>query len=49
MAENVLKYKVNSTKWIVVYTKPKHEKVVRDELLKINLVYLPLLRKGKVE
>tara|TARA_Y100000591_G_C21853224_1_gene713090 strand:+ start:5739 stop:6257 length:519 start_codon:yes stop_codon:yes gene_type:complete len=43
-----LKYKVNSTKWIVVYTKPKHEKVVRDELLKNKFeVYLPLLRKRR--
>ena len=43
-----MKYKVNSTKWIVVYTKPKHEKVVRDELLKNKFeVYLPLLRKRR--
>ena len=37
-----------STKWIVAYTKPKHEKVVRDELVKNKFeVYLPLLRKRK--
>ena len=39
---------IKSTKWIVVYTKPKHEKVVRDELVKNKFeVYLPLLRKRK--
>ena len=38
----------NSKKWIAVYTKPKHEKVVKKELLiKGYDVYLPLLKKRR--
>ena len=35
-------------KWVVLYTKPKHEKTVESELIKKNVdVYLPLLRKRR--
>ena len=38
----------NSPKWIVAYTKPKHEKTVKDALIKNNFeVYLPVLKKRR--
>ena len=38
----------NSEKWIAVYTKPRHEKTVSNELYKKGYeVYLPLLRERR--
>lgn len=38
----------NSKKWIAVYTKPRHEKTVSNELYKKGfVVYLPLLREKR--
>lgn len=38
----------DSKKWIVLYTKPKHEKTIARELKKMNFeVYLPLLRERR--
>ena len=38
----------NFKRWIVLYTKPRHEKVVRDEIIKNNFeAYLPLLKQRK--
>ena len=38
----------NSAKWIAVYTKPRHEKTVSNELYKKGYeVYLPLLRERR--
>ena len=38
----------NSAKWIAVYTKPRHEKTVSNELYKKGYeVYLPLLREKR--
>jgi transcription antitermination factor NusG len=35
-------------RWLVAYTKPKHEKLVKDELLKNNFeTYLPLLKERR--
>ena len=40
--------KNNSEKWIAVYTKPRHEKTVSNELYKKGYeVYLPLLREKR--
>ena len=40
--------KNNSVKWIAVYTKPRHEKTVSNELYKKGYeVYLPLLRESE--
>ena len=38
----------NSEKWIAVYTKPRHEKTVSNELYKKGYeVYLPLLKERR--
>ena len=43
-----MKTDTNSKKWIVVYTKPKHEKTVKNELIKNNIeVYLPTLKERR--
>ena len=40
--------KNNSVKWIAVYTKPRHEKTVRNELYKKGYeVFLPLLKEKR--
>ena len=40
--------KNNSEKWIAVYTKPRHEKTVSNDLYKKGYeVYLPLLREKR--
>ena len=40
--------KNNSVKWIAVYTKPRHEKTVRNELCKKGYeVFLPLLKERR--
>ena len=37
----------NSIKWIAVYTKPRHEKTVSNELYKKVMKFLPLLREKR--
>ena len=41
-------HKKNLKKWIAVYTKPRHEKIVKKELLNKGFgVYLPTLKKKR--
>ena len=44
----IMNSSINMKRWLVAYTKPKHEKAVRDQMLKNNFeAYLPLIKAKK--